>query len=179
MKISKINGIYIENGHRMKNVYLKKKLYSKALESMIIVCSDTMIYNRKEKAIYLAKRRVQPMKGWWEIGGRRFAGETALEAAVRNFKRETSLKIKPSRFKFITTIENIWQNKKEKPVEKGKHDLIFVFAADLTKKEIEIVSKNLNPEEYYPNSIEKFDRKKLLKENVHPVLAEIYDKIFN
>lgn len=178
MKISKINGIYIENKHRIKNVYLKKSLYSKAMESIIIVCSDAMIFNHKEKAVYLAKRRVEPMKGWWEIGGRRFAGETALEAAVRNFMRETSLKIKPSRFKFITTIENIWQNKKEKPTKTGKHDLIFIFAVNLTKKEIDIISKNLDPKEYYQNSLEKFNRERLIKEKVHPALIKIYDKIF-
>ena len=178
MKISKTNGIYIENGHRMKNVYLEDKLYSKTLESMIVVCSDTMIFNRKEKAVYLAKRRVEPMKGWWEIGGRRFAGETTIEAAIRNFTRETTLKIKPSRFKFITTIENIWQNKKERPEKTGKHDLIFIFAVELNKKEIGIVSKNLDPKEYYQNSLEKFDKKRLLKEKIHPALIEVYDKIF-
>lgn len=178
MKISKKNGIYIENGHQIKNIYLKDKLYSKAMESMIIVCSDAMIFNRKEKTIYLAKRRVEPMIGWWEIGGRRFAGETALEAAIRNFRRETSLEIKPSRFKFITIIENIWQRKKENPKKTGKHDLIFIFSTELNKKEISVVSKNLDPKEYYLNSLEKFDRKRLLKEKIHPALIEIYDKIF-
>lgn len=178
MKISKKNGIYIENGHQIKNVCLKNKLYSKAMESMIVVCSDVIIFNRKEKAVYLAKRRVEPMKGWWEIGGRRFAGETTLEAAVRNFTRETNLKINPSRFKLITTIENIWQSKKEKPKKTGKHDLIFIFSAELNKKEIRIVSENLDPKEYYLNSLEKFDRKRLLKEKVHPALIKIYDKIF-
>ena len=178
MKISKKNGIYIENNHQLKGVYLKTPLYLKAMESMIIVCSDTMIFNRKEKAVYLAKRRVKPMQGWWEIGGRRFAGETALEAAVRNFTRETNLKIKPPRFKFITTIENIWQNKKEKPTETGKHDIGFVFAVNLNKKEIKIVSENLDPKEYHSNSLERFDRKKLLEEKIHPAMIEIYDKIF-
>ncbi|MCL5004777.1 MAG: NUDIX domain-containing protein [Patescibacteria group bacterium] len=179
MKISKIKGIYVENEHKIKNVYLKNKTYSKAMESMIVVCSDVMIFNRKEKAVYLAKRRVKPMKGLWEIGGRRFAGETALKAAVRNFTRETTLKIKSSRLKFITTIENIWQSRKEKPIKIGKHDLIFVFAVNLNKKEIEIVSKNLGSKEYHQNSLEKFDKKRLLKEKVHPALIEIYNKIFN
>ncbi len=179
MKISKKNEIYIENGHQIKGVYLKTPLYSKALESMIVVCSDIMIFNRKEKSVYLAKRQVEPMKGWWEIGGRRFAGETALEAAVKNFTRETTLKISPSRFKFITTIENIWQKRKEKPIKIGKHDLVFIFAVNLNKKEIKIASENLNTKEYYSNSLEKFDKKRLLKEKIHPALVEIYDKIFN
>ncbi len=179
MKISKKKGIYIENSHQIKKTYLKEGLYSKAIKSIIVVCSDVMIFNRKEKSVYLAKRRVEPMKGWWEIGGRRFAGETALEAAVRNFTRETALKISPSRFKFITTIENIWQKRKEKPAKTGKHDLIFIFAVNLNKKEIKIVSKNLNQKEYYPNSLEKFDKKRLIKEKIHPALIEIYDKIFN
>ncbi|MEW6408116.1 MAG: NUDIX domain-containing protein [Patescibacteria group bacterium] len=179
MKISNKKGIYVENAHKIKGVYLKNKTYSKAMDSMIIVCSDIMIFNRNEKSIYLAKRRVEPMKGWWEIGGRRFAGETALEAAVRNFFRETTLKINRSQFKFITIIENIWQNRKEKPQKIGKHDLIFIYAVSLNKKEIEIVSKNLDPKEYYPNSLEKFDRKRLLKEKVHPAIVKIYDKIFN
>ena len=118
------------------------------------------------------------MKGWWEIGGRRFAGETALEAAIKNFTRETTLKLKPSRFKFITTIENIWKDREKKPKKIGKHDLIFVFALQLNNKEIKIVSENLDKKEYYPNSLEKFDKKRLLKEKVHPALIEIYNKIF-
>ena len=178
MKISKINGIYIENNHQIKSTYLENEIYLKAMESMIVVCSDIMIINRKEKAVYLVKRRVKPMQGWWQIGGRRFAGETARETAVKNFLRETSLKINPSRFKFITTIENIWQSKKEKPIKTGKHDLIFVFTVDLNKKEIKMVSKNLDPKEYCQNSLEKFSRKRLLKEKIHPALIEIYDKIF-
>lgn len=178
MKISKINGIYIENKHQIKNVYLENKLYLKAIGSMIIVCSDIMIFNPEEKTVYLAKRRVKPMQGWWEIGGRRFTGETSLEAAVRNFTRETTLKIRPSRFKFITTIENIWKDRKEKPIKIGKHDLIFVFAVKLNKKEIKIVSENLDSREYYPNSLEKFDKKRLIEEKIHPALIEIYNKIF-
>ncbi|MEK7658092.1 MAG: NUDIX domain-containing protein [Patescibacteria group bacterium] len=178
MKISKIKGIYIENNHQMKKVQLEENIYSKAISSLILVCSDIIIFNNKEKIIYLAKRRVEPMKGWWEIGGRRFAGETALEAAIKNFTRETTLKLKPSRFKFITTIENIWKDREKKPKKIGKHDLIFVFALQLNNKEIKIVSENLDKKEYYPNSLEKFDKKRLLKEKVHPALIEIYNKIF-
>lgn len=100
------------------------------------------------------------------------------EATVRNFTRETTFKIRLSRFKFITTIENIWKDRKEKLIKIGKHDLIFVFAVKLNKKEIKIISENIDSREYYPNSLEKFDKKRLIEEKVHPALIEIYNKIF-
>ena len=62
MKISKIKGIYIENNHQMKKVQLEENIYSKAISSLILVCSDIIIFNNKEKIIYLAKRLVEPMK---------------------------------------------------------------------------------------------------------------------
>lgn len=177
MKIEKINGIFIEDGHQMKKLFLKSQSYQKAISSMIIVCSDVMIFNRKERSVYLAKRRVKPMQGWWEIGGRRFAGETTIEAAVRNFTRETGLKIKPSRLKFVTQIEHIWKDRKEKPEKIGKHDIGFIFSINLNKKEINFVSQHLDPKEY-TGKLEKFDKKRLIKEKVHPTMLEVYKKIF-
>lgn len=178
MKITKKNGIYIENNHKMKKVRLSNRDYSKAAMAMIGVCADAIIINKANRLLYLPQRAVKPMKGWWSIGGRRMPGESPLEAIVRNFERETSLKINPKRFHFASVQEVIWKDRKENPQNAGKHDLIHFFWVELSPEERAIVSANLDGDEY-KKGLMSFNRKKLITEKIHPALLANYDTIFN
>lgn len=177
MKIKLKNGIFVESGHRMKPARLSGKNYGRAIAALICVCTDIAIVGKKDGLIYLPERKVKPMKGWWNIGGRRFVGETAPESAVRNFIKETGLSLSPKRFTLVTIREAVWKDRKETPQNVGKHDLIHIFAVDLNKKELRYVSQNLCPEEYH-SGLSPFTRKKLIQEKVHPLIVSVYDEIF-
>ena len=177
MKITKKDGIYIEDSHKMKAVRLSNRDYAKATEAMIGVCADAIIINKSKRTFFLPRRIVKPMKGWWSIGGRRMPGESSKEALVRNFERETSLKINPKRFKFVSIQEVIWKNRKEKPEDVGKHDLIYFFRIELAPKERSTASANLDHNEY-EKGFTIFDRKNMLTKKVHPALLTNYDLIF-
>jgi ADP-ribose pyrophosphatase YjhB (NUDIX family) len=178
MKITKIDGIYIESAHKMKNVRLDDCDYPKAIGAMIGVCTDAIIIDRENRVFYFPHRSIKPMKGYWSIGGRRLPGESASEAVARNFKRETSVKIMPKRFQPTSIIEVIWKDRKEKPTNVGKHDLIHVFIIELTKNELAKATANLCVTEYKTDSLEPFDRKTMVTRKIHPALLDIYDKVF-
>lgn len=178
MKISQKYGIYIEGTHKMKNVRLDDLDYPKAIGALIVVCADAIIIDRANQIFYLPRRSVKPMKGYWSIGGRRLPGESASEAVARNFRRETSVKIMPKRFQPASIIEVMWKDRKEKPSNVGKHDLIHFFTIELTKNELSKATTNLCINEYITGSLESFDRKRMVTKKIHPALLDIYDKVF-
>lgn len=162
MDIELKNGIFIESGHKMKVGRPKDRDYGKAIAALICVCTDIAIVDRKKKLIYLPERKVKPMKGRWDTGGRRFPGETPLQSAMRNFKKETGISLGAERFNFVAIKEAIWKDRKETPQNMGKHDLIHIFAVELTKKELLFASQNLCPNEYEPGLM-AFTRKELVR----------------
>ncbi len=178
MKISIQDGIYVEDRHKIPKVRLDDRDYQKAVSAMIGVCADAIIIDMGKRLFYLPRRTVKPMKGYWSIGGRRFPGESASKAVSRNFERETTVKVAPSRFHPVSTVEVIWKDRKEPPTTIGKHDLIQFFTVVLGKKEFEKASGNLCKDEYETGSLEPFDRKKMALRKLHPVLIDIYDRVF-
>lgn len=178
MKIAIHDGIYIEDRHKIGKVYLDEDDYQKAVSAMIGICADAIIFDIEKRLFYLPRRIVKPMKGYWSIGGRRFPGESASKAVSRNFERETTVKIAPGRFHPVSTIEVIWKDRKETPTTIGKHDLIQFFTVMLGKKELELASGNLCTTEYKAESLEPFDRKKMILKKLHPALIDFYDRVF-
>ncbi len=179
MEITKINNVYIENHHKIKSKKLEVKLYAQAIESLIVVCADIVIINKKERLIYLAERSVKPMQGFWSIGGRRFAGDPLIKSIKNNFLRETSVNISADRFKYLCTKEVIWENRKEIPQEVGKHDLIQFCCVELSSEELHKASSNLCKDEYSSKGLVGFDKNHMKNHNAHPIMIEIYDKIFS
>jgi len=178
MDYLKKNSIYTEKNHKIKSKLIDNETYSLASQSMIIVCTDAIIVDRKNKLFYLAKRSVQPMKGYWSIGGRRRAGETSQQAIQRNFHRETSLKLPLKRFKLLAVRECIWSTRKEHPINVGKHDIIFFHVVELNKKELAKANTYLCSSEYETRSLESFNYKKMLEKKIHPALVDNYKLFF-
>ena len=171
-------GIYIENDHFMAGSFLPQEIYAQALSSLIIVCTDVAIICPSEKLLFLAKRIVHPMPGYWTIGGRRFAGESAVSAAKRNLSRETGMTLDSFRFTNITDTEVIWATRKEQPTMAGKHDIINFFSAEMSLDEIYKVNQNLLKTEYFPGSLKPFSYERLKECNISPVMQNLYNKIF-
>lgn len=171
--------LYQERGRKkIKHEFLPIEAYSAAMRSFVVVCTDAIIISKKEKAIYLAKRKIRPMKDWWVIGGRSFTGELPEESIVRCFKRETSLKIAKKRFKMLCINRYLWKDREQEPQDVGSDNLAYTFIVELDEKERTAVSKNLNKGEYEDIDLEKFDLKRLREEKVHPMIIFAYKQIF-
>lgn len=176
MKYNK--GIFIESDHVISQKRLETEVYAEAMSSLIIVCADAVIISPESKTIYLAKRNVSPMQGYWTIGGRRFAGEAAIDAVRRNLKRETGINADEARFSHITTLEAIWSDRKESPVNQGKHDIIQFFSIELSEQELRKANATLLPSEYEQMSLKEFAYDDLLSMNVNRIIIELYLKVF-
>jgi len=172
--------LYEEKGRiKREPEFLEEEVYNAAMRSFVVVCTDAIIFSRKEKAIYLAKRRIRPMKDWWVIGGRSFTGELPEESIARCFERETDLKLPKKRFKMFCINRYLWKDRQQEPQEMGSDNLAYTFVVELSEKEIKAVSGKLNKEEYEDIGLEKFDLKRLRREKVHPMIISAYKQIFN
>jgi hypothetical protein len=174
--------LYIEGeivNPEMRGQFMDDETYTAVLDNTIIVCTDTVIINRERRTFFLAKRAVRPMAGIWWIGGRRKKGETPTEGIHRNFKRETNLDLNTDRFKFIAITEYIWQDREQKPYNKGSQNFCHQFFIELTEKELNKAKKHLEQTEYDSDfGLQEFDRNRLIQEKVHPVILDVFDKIF-
>jgi len=176
MKFNK--GIFIDADHVIPPKRLSTETYADAMSGLIIVCADAVIIAPRERTVYLAKRSVNPMKGFWTIGGRRFAGEAAIEAVRRNLLRETGVDADEARFIHATTVEIVWRNRKEEPVDQGKHDIIHFFSIVLSEQELLKANANLLASEYEGMSLRPFTFEELLNHRVNPVMQYVYKAVF-
>ena len=171
-------GIFVESNHLILPKKLPEDIYAQAMSSMIVVCADIAIFCPKSKALYLAKRIVSPMRGYWTIGGRRLAGEAGTEAARRNLLRETGVDVEEACFSMATSIEVIWSDRKEDPRTQGKHDIIQFYAVMLSDEEIKHANENLIQSEYERRSLRRFNQEELIAYNVSPIIHKVYQAIF-
>lgn len=164
---------------RMSPEEMSDAEYAKAITRMIIVCADVLFINPEHKTLYLAKRSVDPWPGWWLIGGRINAGETAQEGIARKMKLETSLAVTPDRFQFLAMNRYVFTKRKQEPQEKGTDNLAYTFSLVLTPDERAVVAVNLDPHEYdHSVGLREFSREALVTEKVHPAVLDLYDAVF-
>lgn len=171
---------YTEAGTKLfKAVLLSDELYAQAIDAFIVVCTDFVPVNRTKKVIYLAKRSVQPARGVWRFGGRQRTGEGIQESCVRLAKRELDLTIAPERFVYLLANEDVWAVRKHEPTDNPFHGFDHVFSIELSEEEIKHAAAHLDPKEYDAEfGIQAYDRERLLKEEVHPQLIDMYDTLF-
>lgn len=175
-----INSYREDPNHTMPFKFLSTEVYSEALESFVIACADAMIFNSERKTVFLAKRAIYAMKGWFTIGGRCYAGETETASIQRIMKRETCLTIGPERFTLIRMHRYFCSHREQPPQEKGGDYLDYIFSVELTVEEIAQVS--LDSVEYEQRGLKEFSREDLvalyIEEDIKGVLVDIYDTIF-
>lgn len=162
-----------------KNPWIPEEDYQKILRAMIVPCVDIILHAGNEPAIYLAKRIVLPMDSYWCLGGRMmFADASFEEAAARSLKREGGLEINPSRFKFLCNHLYAWQ-----ALAQGNftgRNIAIVFSLKVSLKELNQIKKSLDKDEFDTEfGIQKFTRKRLLEENAHKAMVDIFDQLFS
>ncbi len=163
---------------KIENQWIEDSVYAQIVEKTIITCTDTVFVIPGDTAIYLAKRSVLPMKGVWCFGGRMFFNDkTPQDSVSRCIKTETGLLIDPSRFVFVCMNLYSWV-----VVAQGNfpgRNLGITHMCYVNYEEIKQMLQRLNSSEYdMAFGIQRFDRDRLIHENVHKALLRIFDEIF-
>ena len=164
----------------MERVFLEDEVYSEALRAFVVVCVDVVVVDREKKLLYLAKRMSKPASNsWWWIGGRVMAGEAARDAAVRAFKRETSVTLNPDELQFLRFCRNWFPDRQQDPQDAGTDGLVHLYAIELDEATRDVVAQNLDKNEYDPSEgLVAFDREKLVAEGVREQVLDAYDALF-
>lgn len=171
--------IYVEEpGHIYDPLRLEEAEYARAIQSLIVVCTDIGIIDSESKTIYLARRASRPANGWWWfIGGRSRIGETEHQSARRCFQRETGLLIDERRFNFVCMNRYFFKNRQQLPHEVGCDSLCYTLSVGLTKEERDRVI--LDPHEYLDSGLREFHYEELrLTEGVQDPIRDFYAEVF-
>lgn len=168
--------LYKEEGCPYARVgFLSQATYEEMMTFCTIVCADVIIVNLREQLLYLAKRVVSPAKNeLWAIGGRRYAFEDPVKAAVRFLRDDAGINVSVCRIHFVTMNDYAWNVVKQSTVH-GSNNLCFTFYVNLSKKEREQIV--LDPKEYdIEFGLVAIGRKDLAK--VSPPIRDFYHKLF-
>ena len=170
--------VFVENGFPFGNKapWLTDEEYSNAISTLVFVCTDTVVVC--EGAIFLAKRRSEPMSDWWVIGGRMKFGELPEQSAARCFTRETKLEVPTHRFKQFGTYMTLWKTRAQEPRDAGSQSLNITYALNLSKEELQRIC--LDEKEYsretlllYPNQINDMVKEGKITRYFGAVMADL------
>lgn len=163
---------------KTENQWIEDSVYAQIVEKTIITCTDTVFVVPGDRALYLAKRSALPMRGVWCFGGRMFFNDkTPQDSVSRCVKSETGLFIDPSRFMFVCVNLYFWA-----VVAQGNfpgRNLGITHVCYVDNEEIDQMTMGLSEKEYDTQfGIQKFDRERLIHENVHRAMLRTFNEIF-
>ena len=159
-------------------IVLPEQAYAQAMRSLVIVCSDVLPFSRNPDRLWLARRNIKPMDGWWMIGGRWQLGDDPLRAAQRHFLRDAGSLLPESRLVPLG-INNFYTHaRQQEPQNVPGHSLAFTFGVEIRETEIEHMKMKLAPPEYVADSVTALDWNGLQGDDVHPALRDLYSQIF-
>lgn len=170
--------LYVEDpNHKIPRVRLTDEEYARAIQAMVIVCTDVAIVDPSMETIYLAKRSARPGKGWWWfIGGRSAVGETERQSITRCLHRETGLQIAEDRFCFRCMNRFFLKDREQEPQNVGCDSLSYTFSLDLTSEERRQIV--LDKAEYGQSELGEFDRKRIQQSDIQPAISDFYKMVF-
>lgn len=170
---------YVEEPKRSFLGVLSDREYARAMQALILVCTDFVPVDRARRTMYLAKRVVQSAEGMWRFGGRQRSGETTRESCVRLAKRELNLTLASDRLQYVMTVEDLFAWREQVPQDLGAHYLTHVFSVECTPEELDHAARHLDPNEYDTEfGIRPFTREQLVAEGLRLQLLDTYDAIF-
>lgn len=156
--------------------HVSDELYAQVVRSFPIPTVDITLTATEGKVLYLARRKVYPAPEPWIIGGRiYFNDETIEDAVIRVMERETGMIVDPQRLTFVSIAYYSWlQIAQACP---GK-TISFNFKMDITEAERDSIAQHLVPSEYdVEYGLQSFDRSRLVRENCHPAIIDLFDEI--
>ena len=158
--------------------FLSEQVYLEFVKKTVIACADVVFTIPGDRAIYLAKRSALPMRGIWNFGGRIFFNDKTPEESVsRCILKETGFKIDPDRLHFLRVNYYSWDIVKQGSFP-GKN-LSIVYRCDVSSEEIEKMSQGLIESEYDKAfGIQRFDYERLIHEDVHEAMLDLFNQVF-
>ncbi len=115
---------------------------------------------------HTAHAHAQP--DWWFIGGRSKPGDTTVEAAIRNVRRELGLDFLPDRFRPVAAYSFCWSMRQQEPKENGTADISVIHALELQPDEVQRVK--LDEREY--EDARWWSAREILRGDFHPALKQ-------
>ena len=115
------------------NFWMPIDTYSMVLDTVVLTCVDIVFVHHT--MILLGQRNRYPMKGWWIIGGRMFAGESPDGAVQRKAKEEAGLEIERSRIQFFGLYSTCFATRHQPPVDHGLHSVNLAHLIEITDDE--------------------------------------------
>lgn len=96
--------------------FIDEEAYSEALSGLVVKSVDIVIFDPSTGRVLVTDRNQLPHDGAWVPGGRKRAGETDLETACVNLKRELGLDIDEGAFiPMKKNYELIWDTREQPP----------------------------------------------------------------
>lgn len=161
---------------------LPNEAYTQVVQSMVIACADVVLTRKHddEPHLYLARRRVYPMRGYWVIGGRiMFNDQSPRHAAVRNLKRETGLEIDPDHLT-IHSPPHLYSWDRVAQGEFAGKNFCTTYRFDATPDELASATEHLDPNEYeVGHGLKRFTLQELMAANAHPMLLDLLKDIWD
>lgn len=166
-----------------KPLFLTDEMYAMSTQTLPLTNTDVIIVNNYDDGrVYLARRRVIPVKCLWFFGGRTKTGEKFRDAMYRCFKRELGLDVDKGRFQFVHQAIFTWKDRLQHPQDVGVQNNSYMFVIQLSEEELAVAAKKLDPNEYEQGSFRGYTRDELvasLDENPSFVaMLDLYDEIF-
>lgn len=171
--------VYREPGYQpIPTIRLDNDEYGRGLQRFIGVTTDIFPVDRRNKIMYLAKRKAKPMSDWWPIGGGQVAGTACPhEAAAMNFARETTVSLRQDRFFLRAANGYLFKDREQEPQTMGCHTFAMSFSVDITEKELAEI--DLDADEYQQRKLTPFfGRSELLAAKVYEPVIDMWDEIF-
>jgi hypothetical protein len=162
-----------------ENQFVSETAYAELVQKTVIACTDAIVTLSGDRAVYLAKRSIYPMKGVWVLGGRIFFNDATLaDSVARCIKRETSQEFAKKRFRQLPT-PHLYSWIKTAQGEFPGRNLAITFHLDASEAELENIGSHLTGAEYEQGfGIQRYTRERLLDEKCHPALLDLHDDIF-
>jgi ADP-ribose pyrophosphatase YjhB (NUDIX family) len=172
-----ISASYVEkDSETIPRVLLDNKEYGLLLQRCVPLCADLVIFDQKDRLIYLTRRISIPWPELWWIGGLVDADADPITAAVGNMKRETGIEVDPKRLTLIARNDYRWKDRAQSP-PMGCHMEACLFSVELTAAELAAIE--LDPKEYdLEFGIRPFGLAQLTEAEVHPAILHAYLAIF-
>ncbi|CAJ1353527.1 unnamed protein product [Effrenium voratum] len=159
---------FVTGNFKPHHLFLEDAEYGRALDTLVKAVSDVLITSCDRSRVFLGRRKVHPQPDWWLMGGRSRPGESPVQAAARNVRRELGLNLPVSRFEVIGCYSMTWAMRVQAPADHGTADISALHQLVLQPEEEAAIK--VDDKEYW--DLRWFDKGEILAGEFHPVLKQ-------